>query len=408
MLFIKNHIENALESLNANRGRTFLTMLGVMIGIASITAIFSLSGGVASLISTQVSEEGGNIIIVRPRDIAAESKSLISQFSAGNNFVKSSLTEKDTETVLKTEKIIAAAPLATFSAEIKGDNKTVRADVLATTQDLESVVSLKLRDGEFIAESSNSKNVVIGQQLATDIFGTPDAVGRSIQVKDQKFLIIGVLEKQKSAINFSNTDFDNALVMQFNNGKNITSNNLQIQQINAKVESINHLESVEEKIQSQILKNHSNEDDFEVLSGDNISHPSSKIIETGSLILAMVAGISLVVGGIGIMNIMLVNVSERTREIGIRKALGANNLHILFQFLTESSLISLGGGLFGFVAGWAFSLGLSAVLPFKPTISWQVAAVISFISVIVGAIFGLYPAVRAAQKDPIESLRHYD
>ena len=125
-------------------------------------------------------------------------------------------------------------------------------------------------------------------------------------------------------------------------------------------------------------------------------------------VLALVAGISLVVGGIGIMNIMLVNVSERTREIGIRKALGANNRQILLQFLTESMIISLGGGLFGFILGFAFSFGVSLILPFYPVISWNVAALIGVISVSVGIIFGIYPALRASRKDPIESLRYYN
>lgn len=408
MRIFKTHIENALESLGANRTRTFLTMLGVMIGIASITAIFSLSGGVSSLISSQVMSEGGAMIVVRPRDVSREEKNLLSQLSTTKNFVKSSLTEKDVEDISKLEKVVSHAPLATFSAEIKGEESPIRADILATTPSLESAISLKLRDGQFIAEPSNTQNIVIGQQLAINLFGTPDVIGRNLKIKDQSFLVIGVLEKQKSAINFSNVDFDNTAIVSFSHGKNLTSNNLQIQQINVKAESVNHLKNLSAQISSQISKNHAGEQDFEVMSGDEILHPSHQIFESAATVLALVAGISLVVGGIGIMNIMLVNVSERTREIGIRKALGANNQHILFQFLTESMIISLGGGVFGFAAGWAFTFGLSAVLPFKPAISWQIASLIGLISVGVGVIFGLYPAFRASRKDPIESLRHYN
>lgn len=407
MRIFKTHIENALESLNANRMRTFLTMLGVMIGIASITAIFSLSGGVSSLISSQVESEGA-MVVVRPKDLSATNKNLLSALTSSQNFVKSSLTEKDVEIVSKTEKVISSAPLAVFTAEITAEGKSHRADILATTPSLEETISLKLRDGQFIAEPSNTQNVVVGQQLAVDIFGTPDVIGQNLTIKGQKFLIIGVLEKQKSAINFSNVDFDNVAVVSFSHGKTLTSNNLQIQQINAKAESANALGGISKKISDEIGKSHAGEQDFEVMSGKNISHPSHKIFETGASVLALVAGISLVVGGIGIMNIMLVNVSERTREIGIRKALGANNRHILFQFLTESMIISVGGGIFGFVAGWMFSLGLSAVLPFKPAISLPVALMIGAISVGVGVIFGIYPAFRASRKDPIESLRHYN
>lgn len=407
MRIFKTHIENALESLGANRTRTFLTMLGVMIGIASITAIFSLSGGVSSLISSQVEDEGA-MIVVRPKDLAGEKKSLLSNLTSSQNFIKSSLTEKDLETISSTDKIVSHAPLAVFSSQISAEDKNQYADILATTPALENVISLKLREGEFIAEPSNSQNVVIGYQLALEIFGTPDAIGQYLTIKGQKFLVIGVLERQKSAINFSNVDFDNTAIVSFSHGKNLTSNNLQIQQINVKAESVNHLKNLSTHISSQISKNHAGEQDFEVLSGNEILHPSHQIFESAAMVLAFVAGISLIVGGIGIMNIMLVNVSERTREIGIRKALGANNRHILFQFLTESMIISLGGGVFGFVAGWAFSFGLSAVLPFKPAMSWSMIGLAGLISIGVGGIFGIYPAFRASRKDPIESLRHYN
>lgn len=404
----KTHIENALESLHANRTRTFLTMLGVMIGIASITSIFALSGGVNSLISSQVSNEGA-MVVVRPKEIGERKNNLISNLTSSKNFVKSSLTDKDLDVISKTENVVATAPLANFSASVSGEGNTITSNVLATTPNLEKVIKLPMRneDSSFIAESSNSKNAVVGYQFAVDLFGTPDVIGRYLKIKEQQFLIIGVLERKDSLVNFSNVDFNNSIIINYSTAKNIIGE-LQIQQINAKVDSINNLKMTDKKIEKQILSLHKGENDFDVLSGEEISKNSSEIIETAGGILALVAGISLVVGGIGIMNIMLVNVSERTREIGIRKALGANNRHILMQFLTESTIISLGGGLFGFVLGMAFSFGISLVLPFSPSISWGVAFLIGIISISVGLIFGIYPALRASRKDPIESLRYYN
>lgn len=278
---------------------------------------------------------------------------------------------------------------------------------MATSPNLDQTTSLKVREGQFIAESANANTVVIGDQMAIDLFGTTQALGKEISMKGEKFIVIGVLAHQSSPINFSNVDFNNTAIIPYVTAKRIIGENLQIQQVNIRVKSVNKLSQVQKEIENGILKNHNGEQDFEVLTGKNISHPSDKFIELSTVILAIVASVSLVVGGIGIMNIMLVNVSERTREIGIRKALGANNLHILFQFLTESMIISLSGGFFGYLIGYAFSFGVSMFLPFSPIISWQIAVLVCGVSVIVGVIFGLYPAFRAARKDPIVSLRQY-
>ena len=405
----KTHIENAIESLHANRMRTFLTMLGVMIGIASITIIFALSGGIGSLIASQVENEGA-MVIVRPKEISTSSNNIIAELTKTDNFIKSSLSEKDLEGISKVKNVSAVAPLASFTSTVTAEGRTLNSKILATTPNLEKVINLKMRgeNSEFIAETPNSKLAVIGYQTAVNLFGTPDAIGRNFKIKDQQFLIIGVLDRKESSVNFNNVDFDNVVIINYSMAKSILGDSLQIQQINIKANSINNLSRADSEITDLISKNHKGEQDFEVLSGKEIAKTSSNLIRTASWILALVAGISLVGGGIGIMNIMLVNVSERTREIGIRKALGANNRHILFQFLTESIIISIGGGIFGFALGFSFAFGISVVLPFKPFISWEIGLLIGVISILVGIVFGIYPALRAARKDPIESLRQYN
>lgn len=404
---LKTNIENALESLRANRLRTFLTMLGVMIGISSVVIIFSLSGGVSSMISNQIMAEGGALAVVRPKELTANNKNIITNLATSRNFTQSSIKNEDLALISKTKDVLAVAPLANFSAKVKGDGDEKYANLLATSPNLDQTVSLKVREGQFIAESANANTVVIGDQMAIDLFGTTQALGKEITMKGEKFIVIGVLAHQSSSINFSNVDFNNTAIIPYSTAKRIIGDNLQIQQVNIRVKSINSLNQVHQEIEKGIQKNHNGEKDFEVLVGKNISHPSDKFIELSTLILAIVASVSLVVGGIGIMNIMLVNISERTREIGIRKALGANNRHILFQFLTESMIISLGGGLFGYLIGYAFSFGVSMFLPFSPIISWQIALLVCGLSTVVGVIFGLYPAFRAARKDPIVSLRQY-
>lgn len=404
---LKTNIENALESLRANRLQTFLTMLGVMIGISSVVIIFSLSGGVSSMISNQIMSEGGALAVIRPKELTANNKNVITSLATSRAFTQSSIKDEDLGLISKTKDVSAVAPLANFSAKVKGDGEEKYANLLATSPNLDQTTSLKVREGQFIAESANANTVVIGDQMAIDLFGTTQALGKEISMKGEKFIVIGVLAHQSSPINFSNVDFNNTAIIPYVTAKRIIGENLQIQQVNIRVKSVNKLSQVQKEIENGILKNHNGEQDFEVLTGKNISHPSDKFIELSTLILAIVASVSLVVGGIGIMNIMLVNVSERTREIGIRKALGANNRHILFQFLTESMIISLSGGFFGYLIGYAFSFGVSMFLPFSPIISWQIAVLVCGVSVVVGVIFGLYPAFRAARKDPIVSLRQY-
>lgn len=404
---LKTNIENALESLRANRLQTFLTMLGVMIGISSVVIIFSLSGGVSSMISNQIMSEGGALAVIRPKELTANNKNVITSLATSRAFTQSSIKDEDLGFVSKAKDVSAVAPLANFSAKVKGDGEEKYANLLATSPNLDQTTSLKVREGQFIAESANANTVVIGDQMAIDLFGTTQALGKEISMKGEKFIVIGVLAHQSSPINYSNVDFNNTAIIPYVTAKRIIGENLQIQQVNVRVKSVNKLSQVQKEIENGISKNHNGEQDFEVLTGKNISHPSDKFIELSTLILAIVASVSLVVGGIGIMNIMLVNVSERTREIGIRKALGANNRHILFQFLTESMIISLSGGFFGYLIGYAFSFGVSIFLPFSPIISWQIAVLVCGVSVIVGVIFGLYPAFRAARKDPIVSLRQY-
>ena len=404
---LKTNIENAIESLHANRLRTFLTMLGVMIGIASVVVIFSLSGGVGSMISNQIVAEGGALAVVRPKELTANDKNVITSLATSKSFTQSSITNEDLGMISKIKEVSAVAPLANFSAKVRGDGEEKYANLLATSPNLDQTVSLKVHEGQFIADSANANTVVLGNQMAIDLFGTTQAVGKEVAMKGEKFIVIGVLAHQSSSINFSNVDFNNTAIIPYETAKRIIGDNLQIQQVNIHAKSINSLGAIQKQIESDLLKKHNGERDFEVLTGKNISHPSDKFIELSTLILAIVASVSLVVGGIGIMNIMLVNVSERTREIGIRKALGANNRHILFQFLTESMIISLGGGLFGYLIGYAFSFGVSMFLPFSPIISWQIALLVCGLSTVVGVIFGLYPAFRAARKDPIVSLRQY-
>lgn len=407
MRVFRSHLQNAFESLSANRMRTFLTILGVLIGIASITIIMSLSGGITDLISGQITDQGGAITVVRPQEVGVNNRNIISSLATSRSFARSSITEQDYTSILEIENIDAVAPLASFVSEMRAGTDKITSNILATSPDIDKIINLKLHDGQFISGEGDVSTIVIGHGLAIELFNTSQVIGRNIYIKDQPFLVVGVLEEINNPINFNNIDFDFTVIMNLSAGKRLSQNSLQVQQINIKSNSVNSVEKVHQQVESAILKNHQDNHDFVVLSGKNISHPASEFLELITVVLTLVASVSLLVGGVGIMNIMLVNVSERTREIGIRKALGANNSQIIFQFLTESIIISLAGGFFGYIAGYSFSFGVSSFLPFQPLVSWEIAGLVGGVSLIVGIFFGVYPGIKAARKDPIESLRHY-
>jgi len=410
-LLLFSHIQNAYQSLRGSRVRSALTMLGVTIGVASVTAILSLSSSASQLVSDQVESLGGNLIVVRPGATNSDPLASITQTQSYHDFATSTLSESDLTYIKKVPHVAAVAPIMILSGNIKADSVAPKeSKVVATTPSLANISNLKLRAGQFLDDKLKKDTVVIGAQLAINIFGTDTPLGRVLTIHGQSFTVVGVLKMTNSPINYNSIDFDNAAVVSLESGKNLNKETPQIQQINIKVDSIENLDKVIAGIDSSLMISHNKEKDYTILSGEQISQPSSQLFYTIAGVSTAIAAISLVVGGIGIMNIMLVTVAERTREIGIRKALGADNMDISWQFLIESLAISITGGFFGYIIGYISAFGISKFmsLTFYPIINWEVAAISALISVVLGTIFGFYPAIRAARKDPIESLQQYN
>ena len=241
-----------------------------------------------------------------------------------------------------------------------------------------------------------------------NLFGTEHSIGQTIRVKGEPFTIIGVMKRTNSPINYNNVDFDNAVLINLESGRALNQGSSHLQQINVQSDSVTHLTSVITTINKTLLRNHLNEVDFAVLSGTQVAQPTSRIFTAIAGVSVAIAAISLIVGGVGIMNIMLVSVAERTREIGIRKALGASNRDIVAQFLIESLVLSIGGGVAGYLLGYAVAFAISTFLTFDPILNWEVAGVAIGVSLIIGTLFGIYPAIRAARRDPISALRQYE
>lgn len=407
-LLLRTHLSIALDSLHRNRARTFLSALGIAIGVASIVLIMSLTGGIGSLISASSDKNNANLILVRPSTGKELAENLIDELTANNQYAKSSLTLDDTTSIAKLGNIEAVAPIASnISAVTIGDKSYQSINVVATNADLVKTAKLALKNGQFFEEPGTHNNAaVIGHDLATKLFGTTDILARTFQYGDQKFIIIGVLEKTDSPINYNGVDFDNSILIDINFANSFESS-IQIQQINVRTTTTDSTESVAEEIKTKLTNSKKGDTTFQVLTGSSNFQPAGSLLSIISSMLTLVASISLVVGGVGIMNIMLVSVSERTREIGIRKAVGASSGNILLQFLFESIILSFIGGIMGIALGYATAFAISLITPFAPHISWSILGITCLTSLIVGVIFGVYPAAKAATKDPITSLKVY-
>ncbi len=408
-LLLRTHIHNARQSLRSNKLRTRLTMLGVAIGITSVTAILALSAGAGNIVSSQIANLGGNIAVVRPTTTTIDPLARLTQFQTPNGYAASTLTDTDLTYLSQLPHVQAVAPIIVLGGAIRGESTAPSGStIIASTPALATTSNLTVREGQFLDDNLNPNTAVIGAQLSVNIFGTEESIGRSVNLRGTTFTIIGVLKRQNMPINYNSVDFDNAIIINELSGRQINQGNIQIQQINIKSDSVQNLPSVVVAGNKLLLKTHLGQADFSILTGKAIAQPSGQLFYTIAGVTTAIAGISLLVGGIGIMNIMLVSVTERTREIGIRKALGASNGDIVWQFLIESMALSIGGGIMGYIMGYVAAFGISLFLTFDPVLNWQIAVTALAISVVTGALFGIYPAARAARKDPIRSLRQYD
>lgn len=386
-------------------------MTGVAVGVMSITAILALGAGASKIVSEQVTGLGGNIAVIQPVNTHASDDPLsqLSQLHSNSSFTASTLTEADLNILLSNKYIESAAPLMLLSGKVAADTVAPAVtQIVASTPELAVVNDLDIRVGQFLDDTLKFRSAVIGPQTSVDIFGTEESIGKTLSIKGVSFTVIGVLNRANNPINYSGVDFDNSVLITLSEGKSLNHDATQIQQINIRSHSVDSLQAAVVSARKDILKNHSNQADFTILTGEEIAQPTSQFFYAVAGVTTAIAAISLLVGGIGIMNIMLVSVVERTREIGIRKALGASSSDIVWQFLIEALAISFSGGIVGIISGYALSFVISIFLTFDPAVNWMTLIIGIGVSGIIGGIFGLYPAIRAARKDPINALRQYD
>lgn len=402
---MREQLRIATQNLRANRTRTLLTTLGIIIGVASITLVLALGEGIRQSVGQQVDRLDGNVIVVKPGNNQLAGIAGYSPYGAATT---TTLTERDYRSVIATENVRAVAPLMILGGSIKVDGgDSTNSPIIATSDALQRILGLTVRSGQFIDSQTSRDTVVIGQQLAINLFGTDEARGQSLLIKGRPHTVIGVVKNTNTPINLSGIDLDHAAYVSLDDGKSFNQGIAQIQQFAVQVKDTSKLHETAAGIDRKLLANHSGERDFAVLAGDDIATFSSEFFSTLIVITAIVSIITLIVSGIGVMNIMLVGVTERTREIGIRKALGATDGHVMGQFLAEALIMCTAGGVIGLIIAYVLAFFIGSQLYFQPSLNPLVMISGFGLALIVGVVFGLYPALKAARKDPIDALRQY-
>ncbi len=404
---MRENIKMAFASLRSAKMRSFLTMLGIIIGIASVVAINSIGEGVKKSVSDQIGNLGTNLLtITSGKTISKDGQK--TSFNASAAIGTTTLTEKDLATAKTTDHVIHTAPIDIISGvAANGTTQASGALIIATTADYQTIRNQKLESGIFFTNAqANDAIVVLGSDAKTSLFGDTDAIGKEITIRSTPLKVVGVLKSTDTGNSFGGPSFDNAIYLPLGPAKTITDGNVQIYRIITQIDEAGNVNPTQTALNEAILKNHGGQEDFSVLTQADLVSTIGSILDLLATFISAIAAIALLVGGIGIMNIMLVSVTERTREIGIRKAIGATRRLILTQFLIEAVILSLIGGLLGVAGAYGLATAIGKYAKITPVFTMNAILIATGVSVAIGIIFGLAPAIKASRKRPIEALRY--
>jgi len=401
-------IREALESLNANKVRAGLTILGIVIGVAAVIAMLAVGTGAQDTILGSISGIGTNLLFVFQgnfqQDVRNEQPLTMGDAAAIGD-------------VFQAPHIQNVAPIVNGSSSINFSGETISAELFGVTPEFEIVRNYALIEGNFITEDNvngRASVAVLGPEVADKLFDRREAVvGETVRIEGQPFRVIGLLEP-KGGGSFGSQD--NIVLVPLTTAR-IRLLNRERDHVDVIYAQAINAESVPlatEEIAQILRARHRTDlgaDDFTIFSQEDFLSVAGTITNVLTIFLGGIAAISLLVGGIGIMNIMLVSVTERTKEIGLRKAVGARKVDILVQFLTESSLLSMMGGIIGILVGWLISLAVGRIAaasstPLYPSVKIDAILLATIFSTAVGLFFGIYPANRAANLEPVEALRY--
>jgi len=405
---IKDILHETYSALSANKVRSGLTMLGIVIGIGSVIAMLAIGQGAQNSIQSSIQSIGSNLIIVSPGTQRGTGITV----SAGRGTAKSLTSDDSTAIGTKISSIKAVAPEVTGRYQITAKGQNTNTQVSGTIPTYPNVRNLELADGNFISDQNvleGMKVAVLGPNVRDDLFGVDatSVVGQTVKINKIDFKIIGI-SKAKGGGGFGSQD--DMVFIPITTAQRFFSGDEYVSTISVAALDANSTTQVQQDITDLLTTRHKIRAgqalDFSTLNQADIAATASSITEIFTILLGSVAGISLLVGGIGIMNMMLTTVTERTREIGLRKAIGAKRKDISLQFLVEAITLTFTGGVFGVVLGWAISFGISYFGVLQAQVSLFSVLLAFSVSAGIGIIFGYYPAQRAAKLNPIEALRY--
>jgi putative ABC transport system permease protein len=407
----RHSVQTAFKGLEANKSRSLLTILGIVIGVSAIILVMALGEGAQNLILSQVQGMGARTIAV------GAGREPTGPSDAGQIF-SDSLKKRDLDLLNRKENvpdIDQIVPLVFGSASASHENETYGLTIFGASSELEIIFDMPLTEGIFFNDEdvrARAKSVVIGAKVKTELFGANEALGETIKLKGSNFRVVGILEERGQDL----FNFDEAAIIPYTTAQDYVLGIKHFNRFIAQATTEQVINQAAEEIRQTLRESHDitdpNKDDFFVTTQVDLAARLSSITSVLTIFLAAVAAISLIVGGIGIMNIMLVSVTERTKEIGLRKALGATYKNILTQFLLEAVMLTGVGGIMGIIIGLGLSFITSVVLTQYLNLAWPFSVPIPAIilglgvSGLIGLVFGLYPARTAARKSPIEALRY--